>query len=93
MTRDEAMEYLGLMPFEEFLTCPKRMKWITQMEEQSRDPYIKYRATGRTTSMLLDAMVFLSENPGTTIYIVGHRPSYSRQLCYQAQDYAYKGNE
>ena len=90
MTRKEAMEYLGLMPFEEFLTCPKRMKWITQMEEQSRDPYVKYRATGKTTSMLLDAMVYLSEHPWETIYITGHSPAYCRQLCSQARDYAYR---
>lgn len=93
MTFDEARDALGLLPFDEFLKSPKRLGWIKQMETllvPNDAKYVRYRATGKTTSMLLQAMVYLSEHPGETIYITGCSPAYSRQLCFQAKDYAYR---
>ncbi len=93
MTLKEILKTLDLMPFEEYRRCPKRLAWIAEMQPHHPGEYLSYRATVKTTSMICDLLVHLSNMPEdrpTTekVYIRGHCPSYTRTLCEMARGYA-----
>lgn len=90
LTMKQVLDGLGLMPFEEYVVCPKRLAWVKKMRDHNPlGQSVDLRGRGKTTHMICYLLVSLSKiDDGSKVYVNGHDHPYTRQLCYQAREYA-----